>query len=78
MDEETKSEPLALINLPAIVLGRIVRVSVIFGRQKSTKIWEEQGEYSPLEAIINGLLVKALLRCNEEDKDSIVSLLLLL
>ena len=69
MDEETESEPLALMNLPAIVLGRIVRVSVIFGRQKSTKIWEEQGEYSPLEATINGLLVKVSLRCNEEDED---------
>ena len=42
MDEETESEPLALINLPAIVLGRNVRVSVIFGRQNSTNIWEEQ------------------------------------
>ena len=64
MDEETESEPLALMNLPAIVLGRNVRVSVIFGCQNSTNIWEEQGEYSPLEATINGLLVKVSLRFN--------------
>ena len=37
--------------------------------KKSTKIWEEQGEYSPLEATINGLLVKVSLRFNEEDED---------
>ena len=71
MDEENESEPLALMNLhlPAIVLGRNVRVSVIFGSQNSTNIWEDQGEYSPLEAIINGLLVKVSLRCNKEDED---------
>ena len=69
MDGEIESEPLALMNLPAIVNGRLVQVSVILGRKKSTKFWEEQVDYSSLEATTNGLLVKVSLRFNEEDED---------
>ena len=69
MEGEIKSEPLALKNLPAIVNGRLVRVSVLFRRGKSTKSWEYNGDCSPLQATINGLLVRVSLRLQEEDED---------
>ena len=68
MAGEIESDPLALKNLPAIVNGRLVQVPVLFRREKSTKYWEENGDFSPLQATINGLLVIVSLRFQEEDE----------
>ena len=60
-------------NLLAIVNGQIVRVSVLYSceysRDKSTKSWEENGDYSPFHATIKGLLVRVSLRFQEVDVD---------
>ena len=40
-----------------------------FCRKKNTKSWEEKVDYSPLQAIINRLLVRNSLGFQEEDKD---------
>ena len=65
------SEPLALKNLPAIVNGHLVRVSVLYSRknsrEKSTKSWEENGDCSPLHATIKGLIVRVSLQFQEVD-----------
>ena len=61
MEGEIESEPLALKNLPAIVNGRLVQVSVLFRREKSTKSWE-------FHATIKGLLVRFSLRFQEVDE----------
>ena len=62
MEGDIESEPLALKNIPAIVNGQMVRVSVLYSRknsrEKSTKSWEENGDCSPLHANIKGLLVR--------------------
>ena len=57
------------MNLPAIVNGRLVQVSVLFRRKKSTKSWEGKDDCSPLQAIINRLLVRVSLRFLEVDID---------
>ena len=66
MEGEIESEPLDLKNLPAIVNGHLVRVSVLYNREnsrkKSTKSWEENGDCSPLHATIKGLLVRVALQ----------------
>ena len=69
MEGEIESEPLALKNLPAIVNRWMVRVSVLFRREKGTKYWEENGDCSPLQATINGPLVRVSLQFQEEDED---------
>ena len=69
MEGEIESEPLALKNLPAIVNGQLVRVSVLYSREKSTKSWEENGNCSPLQATIKGLLVRVSLQFQEVDVD---------
>ena len=73
MEGDNKSEPLALKNLPAIVNGKLVRVFVLYSheysREKSTKSWEENGECSPLNATIKGLLVRVSLQFQEVDVD---------
>ena len=65
MEGEIESEPLALKNLPAIVNGQLVRVSVLYSRknssEKSAKSWEDNGDCSLLHANIKGLLVRFLL-----------------
>ena len=68
MEGDIESEPLDLKNIPAIVNGRLVRVSVLFRRKKSTKYWEENGDCSPFQDTINGILVRFLLRFQEEDE----------
>ena len=64
---------MALKNLPAIVNGQLVRVSVLYSREnsreKSTKSWEENGDCSPLHATIKGQLVRVSLRFQEVDVD---------
>ena len=74
MEGEIESEPLALKNLPDIVNGQLVRVSVLYSREnsrkKSTKSWEDNGDCSPLHAIIKGLLVRVSLRFQEVDVDN--------
>ena len=73
MEGEIESDPLVLKNLPAIVNGQLVRVSVLYSRknscEKSTKSWEENGDCSPLHATIKGLLVRVSLRFQEVDVD---------
>ena len=68
MEGEIESEPLALKNLPAIVI-----VSVLYScknsRKKITKSWEENRDCSPLHATIKGLLVRVSLRFQEVDVD---------
>ena len=72
MEGEIESETLALKNLPAIVNGQLVRVSVLYSREnsreKSTKSWEENGDCSPLQATINGILVRVSLKFQKEDE----------
>ena len=73
MEGEIKSGTLALKNIPAIVNGQLVRVSVLYScensREKGTKSWEENGECSPLHATTKGLLVRVSLRFQEVDVD---------
>ena len=73
MEGDIESEPLALKNLPDIVNGQLVRVSVLYshenGREKSTKSWEENGDCSPIHATIKGLLVRFSMRFQEVDVD---------
>ena len=73
MEGDIESEPLALKNLPDIVNGQLVRVSVLYSRENSrekcTKSWEENGDCSPLHAAIKGLLVRVSLRFQEVDVD---------
>ena len=73
MEGEIKSEPLALKNLPDIVNGQLVRVSVLYSREnsreKSTKSWEENGDCSPRHATTKGLLVRVSLQFQEVDVD---------
>ena len=73
MEGEIESEPLALKNLPAIVNGQLVRVSVLYSRKyscgKITKSWEDNGDCSPLHATTKGLLVRVSLRFQEVDVD---------
>ena len=57
------------INLPVIVNGQLIRVSVLFCREKSTKSWEENSDCSPFQATVNGLLVRVSLRFQVEDED---------
>ena len=74
MEGEIGSEPLALKNIPAIVNGQLVRVSVLYSRkdshEKSTKYWEENGDCSPLHATIKGLIMRVSLRFQEVDVDN--------
>ena len=69
MEGEIESEPLTLKNLPDIVNGQLVRVSVLYSRgnscEKSTKSWEENGDFSPLYTTTKGLLVRVSLRFQE-------------
>ena len=71
MEGYIEPDPLALKNLPYIVNGKLVRVSVLYSREysceKSTKSWEENGDCSPLHATIKGLLVRVSLRFQEVD-----------
>ena len=71
MEGDIESEPLALKNLPDIVNGQLVRVSVLYNRknsrEKSTKSWEENDDCSPLHSTIKGLLVRVSLRFQEVD-----------
>ena len=73
MEGEIEPEPLDLTNLPAIVNGQLVRVSVLYSREysreKSTKSWEENGDYSPLHATTKVLIVRVSLRFQEVDLD---------
>ena len=73
MEGEIKSEPLDPKNLPAIVNGKLVRVSVMYSREysheRSTKYWEENGDCSPLHATIKLLLMRVSLRFQEVDVD---------
>ena len=71
MEGEFELETLALNNLPAIINGYLVRVSVLYSRkysrEKSTKSWEDNGDCSALHATIKGLLVRVSLRFQEVD-----------
>ena len=73
MEEDIESEPLDLKNLPAIVNGQLVRVSVLYSREysreKSNKSWEDNGDCSPLHATIKGLLVRVSLQFQDVDVD---------
>ena len=73
MEGEIESEPLALKNIPAMVNGHLVIVSVLYSRKnsrkKSTKFWEENGDCSPLHATTKGLLVRFSLRFQKVDLD---------
>ena len=73
MEGEIESEPLALNNLPDIVNGQLVRVSVLYSRENIskniTKSWEENGDCSLLYANIKVLLVRVSLRFQEVDVD---------
>ena len=73
MEGEIESDALDLKNLPDIGNGQLVRVSVLYSRknsrEKSTKFWEENGDFSPLHATIKGLLVRFSLRFQEVDVD---------
>ena len=60
---------MALKNLPAIVNEQLVRVSVLYSRENSTKSWEKNGDSSPLHATIKGLLVRVSLKFQEVNVD---------